>query len=80
MQQRNDYANSEIPGGLLAFAGEPPMSETLWRCVQTRAGQVLNRVLFNTQAEADRFIAQMHRHEPDIFWHVEPVEASTLWN
>jgi hypothetical protein len=56
------------------------MTNTLWRCVQWRAGQILNKVLFNTKSEAENFCAQMHRAEPDIFWRVEPVEARLVWN
>jgi hypothetical protein len=56
------------------------MTNTLWSCVQWRAGQMLNKVLFNTRSEAEHFCAQMHRAEPDIFWRMEPVEAKLVWN
>jgi hypothetical protein len=80
MQQRNGHTNNGTPGSARAAVEEQPMSNTVWRCVQLRAGQVLNKVLFNTKAEAEKFCAQMHRNEPDIFWRMEPVEARLVWN
>ncbi len=60
--------------------GDTAMTNTMWRCVQLRAGQILNKVLFNTRGEAESFVAQMQRAEPDIFWRMEPVEARLVWN
>jgi hypothetical protein len=56
------------------------MTETLWKCVQLRAGQVYNKVVFNSRDEAEKFVAQMRRMEPDLFWMMEPVEAKLVWN
>jgi len=80
MQQRNGQTKSGRPGQGRAAAQEQTMTNTLWRCVQWRAGQMLNKVLFNTRSEAEHFCAQMHRAEPDIFWRMEPVEANLVWN
>jgi hypothetical protein len=80
MQQRNGHTNNGAPGPVRTAVEEQSMNNTLWRCVQWRAGQVLNKVLFNSKAEAEKFCAQMHRAEPDIFWRMEPVEARLVWN
>ena len=56
------------------------MTDTLWKCEQWRAGQVYNKVLFNTQAEAESFAAKMRGLEPDLPWMVEPIQASQVWN
>jgi hypothetical protein len=56
------------------------MTNTVWKCEQFRAGQVTNRVLFDTEDQASRFVAQMRQVEPDLFWLVEPVEARVVWN
>lgn len=52
----------------------------VWKCEQMRAGQVTNRVVFDTQEQASEFVAQMKRVEPDLFWRVEPVDAYGVWN
>jgi hypothetical protein len=56
------------------------MTDTIWQCEQIRAGQVYNRVTFNTQEEAEDFASKMSRVEPDIFWRIEAVPASMIWN
>jgi hypothetical protein len=56
------------------------MTDTFWKCEQLRAGVVYNKVMFNTRAEAEDFIAQMQKMEPDLFWRMEPVEARLVWN
>jgi hypothetical protein len=56
------------------------MTDTYWKCEQLRAGEVYNKVMFNTRAEAESFIAQMRNMEPDLFWRMEPVEAKLVWN
>jgi hypothetical protein len=56
------------------------MSNTLWKCEQVRAGQVTNQVVFDSEQQASEFVAQMRRVEPDIFWHMEPVDARMVWN
>jgi hypothetical protein len=56
------------------------MRNTLWKCEQYRAGQMTNRLVFDTEQQASQFVAQMRRVEPDIFWHIEPVDAKFVWN
>lgn len=56
------------------------MTDTLWKCEQLRAGQVYNRVMFDTQKEAEDFISKMQKMEPDLFWRMEPVQAKMIWN
>ena len=56
------------------------MTETLWKCVQLRAGQVYNKVVFDSREEAEKFVSQMRKVEPDLFWLMEPVEAKLVWN
>lgn len=52
----------------------------VWKCEQMRAGQVTNRVVFDTEEQASQFVAQMQRVEPDLFWRMEPVDAYGVWN
>lgn len=56
------------------------MTGTLWQCEQLRAGQVWNKVLFHSRGEAENFLRQMKRAEPDLFWRLEPVPADAVWN
>ena len=56
------------------------MTDTLWKCEQLRAGQVYSKVMFDTQKQAEDFIAKMEKMEPDIFWRMEPVAAKMVWN
>jgi hypothetical protein len=56
------------------------MTETLWKCDQLRAGQLYNRMMFDTQAEAKRFAEKMQQMEPDQMFRVEPVSAAQVWN
>ncbi len=56
------------------------MTNTLWKCEQFRAGQITNKVVFDSKQQASEFVAQMRQIEPDIFWRVEPVEAWRVWN
>jgi hypothetical protein len=56
------------------------MTNTLWKCEQWRAGQVCNKVMFDTRDEAEKFVAQMRKVEPDLFWKMEQVEARMVWN
>ena len=41
------------------------MTETMWKCDQLRAGQLYNRMMFDTQAEAEQFVHKMRQVEPD---------------
>jgi hypothetical protein len=56
------------------------MTSTLWQCEQLRAGQVYNKILFNTQREAEQFVRKMNKMEPDLFWRMEPVPMAQVWN
>lgn len=56
------------------------MTETLWKCDQLRAGQLYNRMMFDTQAEAKKFAEKMQQMEPDQTFAIEAVQASQIWN
>ena len=56
------------------------MTSTLWRCEQVRAGQIYNKVMFNTRKEAEKFVQQMIKMEPDMFWRLEAVSMAAVWN
>jgi hypothetical protein len=81
MQRNNGNTHGTLGQGRAALENQQMTNtNTLWRCVQWRAGKMLSNVLFNTRKEAEAFVAQMHRAEPDIFWRMEPVEARLVWN
>jgi len=65
---------------MLEVRGEGPMRSTLWKCEQLRAGQITNKVVFDTEAQAHHFVKTMSSVEPDIFWRIEAVDASGVWN
>ena len=56
------------------------MSETMWKCDQLRAGQLYNRMMFDTQAEAEQFVLKMRQMEPDQMFSIEAIAASQVWN
>ncbi len=56
------------------------MTETLWKCDQLRAGQLYNRMMFGTRAEAERFAQKMRQMEPDQTFAIEAIDASRVWN
>ena len=60
--------------------GGKAMTETLWKCDQLRAGQLYNRMMFDTQAEAKRFAEKMQQMEPDQVFSIEAIHASQVWN
>jgi hypothetical protein len=60
--------------------GKGEMNETLWRCDQIRAGQLYNRMMFDTREEAEQFMNRMRQMEPDQMISIEPVDASKVWN
>jgi len=62
------------------FHGGTAMNETLWKCDQLRAGQLYNRMMFDTQAEARMFAEKMQQMEPDQTFSIEAVHASQVWN
>ena len=39
------------------YLGGKAMTDTMWKCDQVRAGQLYNRVMFDTREEAERFRA-----------------------
>jgi hypothetical protein len=60
--------------------GGKAMTETVWKCDQIRAGQLYNRMMFDTQAEARSFAQRMQQMEPDQTFAIEAIEASQVWN
>lgn len=56
------------------------MTETMWRCDQVRAGQLYNRMMFDTREEAENFMRKMQQMEPDQMFSIEAVEAKHIWN
>ena len=60
--------------------GGKAMTETLWKCDQLRAGQLYNRMMFDTQAEAKKFAEKMQQMEPDQTFNIEAIQASQVWN
>jgi len=56
------------------------MTETMWRCDQVRAGQLYNRMMFDTKEEAERFARKMQQMEPDQMFSIEAIEARRVWN
>lgn len=53
------------------------MAKTVWRCEQIRGEDVMNRVVFDSEEQATRFVSRMRLVEPDVnvTWRVERVEA-----
>ena len=56
------------------------MNETMWRCDQVRAGQLYNRMMFDTREEAEQFMIRMRQMEPDQMISIEAIEAWKVWN
>lgn len=56
------------------------MTETIWRCDQVRAGQLYNRMMFDTKAEAEQFMQRMRQMEPDQMISIEAIDARQIWN
>jgi hypothetical protein len=56
------------------------MTETMWRCDQVRAGQLYNRMTFDTKAEAEEFMQRMQKMEPDQMISIEAIDARQIWN
>ena len=69
----NKLLRNDIHGG-------KAMTETLWKCDQLRAGQLYNRMMFDTQAEAKHFAEKMQQMEPDQMFSIESIQASQIWN
>ncbi len=64
---------NRLPGG-------KAMTETMWRCDQVRAGQLYNRMMFDTREEAVQFAQRMQQMEPDQMFSIEAIEARQVWN
>ena len=56
------------------------MTDTIWKCEQVRAGQVCDKVMFDTREEAETFLKQMKKNAPDLFWRIEEIKAKMVWN
>lgn len=56
------------------------MTQMLWKCDALRAGQLYNRMMFDTREEAEQFMNRMQRMEPDQTFSVEPVDPRLVWN
>ena len=56
------------------------MNETMWLCDQVRAGQLYNRMTFDTREEAEQFMNRMRQMEPDQMISIEAIEARKVWN
>lgn len=56
------------------------MTDMMWRCDQVRAGQLYNRMIFDTKEEAIQFMQRMQPMEPDQIFSIEPVALSQIWN
>jgi len=56
------------------------MAEMIWQCDQVRAGQLYNRMMFNTKEEAQEFVQKMQQMEPDQMFSIEEIEARQIWN
>lgn len=56
------------------------MTETVWMAEQFRAGKVLNKITFNSKAEAEDFARKMGQIEPDLFWRIEAIPVKMVWN
>lgn len=62
------------------YTGGKAMTETMWRCDQVRAGQLYNRMMFDTKEEAELFMRKMQQMEPDQMFSIEAIEARQVWN
>ena len=62
------------------LTGGRAMTETMWRCDQVRAGQLYNRMMFDTREEAEHFVRKMQQVEPDQVFSIEAIEAKQIWN
>ena len=76
------WLTAEMMNTMLAnqHRGGSAMTETMWKCDQLRAGQLYNRMMFDTHAEAKSFADKMSQMEPDQVFSIEAIEASQVWN
>lgn len=67
-------------GKIQWIRGGKSMRSTIWKCEQLWAGQLYNRMVFDTREEAEHFVVTMRQMEPDQIISIEAVEAGQLWN
>jgi len=83
-RNRNEEGNLDLMWlenlELNRYLGGKAMTETMWRCDQVRAGQLYNRMMFDTREEAERFVHRMQQMEPDQMFSIEAIEAKQVWN
>ena len=60
--------------------GGSAMTETLWKCEQVRAGQVCEKLMFDTKEEAEDFLRKIKQSAPDLFWRIEPISLKMVLN
>jgi len=60
--------------------GGKQMSEIVWKCEQAWAGQLYNRMVFNTREEAEDFVSTGRQAEPDQMFSIEAIRAEQVWN
>ena len=56
------------------------MGDVIWKCEQIWAGQLYNRMIFDTLQEAKDFVNRMQQMEPDQIFSIEAIEAGQVWN
>lgn len=56
------------------------MSEIVWKCEQIWAGQLYNRLTFNTREEAEEFVSTIQEMQPDQIVSIEAIMADRVWN
>ena len=62
------------------YTGGKAMTETMWRCDQVRAGQLYNRMMFDTKEKAEKFVRRMQQMETDQMFSIEAIDACQVWN
>ena len=75
-----DSVNKLLFNHLHELHGGKAMTETLWKCDQLRAGQLYNRMMFDTREEAENFMNRMRQMEPDQTISIEAIDARQVWN
>lgn len=56
------------------------MTDTLWKCEQVRAGQVCEKLMFDSKEEAEDFLRKVKQNAPDLIWRIEPIALKMVWN
>jgi len=75
-----DKTVATVPGTQSDAWRQETMTETMWRCDQLRAGQLYNRMMFDTREEAEQFMNRMRQMEPDQTISIEAIDARQVWN